>query len=96
MIKFVAVSSVTSKKRKCAVLSIEQELEICEYVKAGWSCARISSDYGSGKSTISDIVKTEDKLRTFQGQLQSEDSKTSELRTNQNYKRGPVPTCPDN
>ena len=38
----------------------------------GWSYSRISAEYGIGKLTVFDI-KSEDKLKTFQSQLQNKD-----------------------
>ena len=35
--------------------------------------SRISAEYGIEKSTVFDIIKSEDKLKAFQSQLQNED-----------------------
>ena len=63
----------TPQKRKRSVLSIRQKLEICDRARNGWTYSRISAEYGIGKSTVFDIIKSEDKLKTFQSQLQNED-----------------------
>lgn len=55
------------------MLSIQQKLEICDHTRNGWTYSWISAEYGIGKSTVFDIIKSEDKLKTFQSQLQNED-----------------------
>ena len=67
------MSSVTPQKRKRCVLSIKQKLEICDRSRNDWSYSQISAEYGIGKSTVFDIIKSEDKLKTFQSQLPNED-----------------------
>ena len=71
----MTMSSVTPtpQKIKHSVLSIRQKLEICDRTRNGWTYSRISAEYGIGKSTVFDIIKSEDKLKTFQSQLQNED-----------------------
>ena len=66
------VLRMLSAKRKRCVLNIQQKLEICDHSRNGWSYSRISAEYGIGKLTVFDI-KSEDKLKTFQSQLQNED-----------------------
>ena len=67
------MSSVTPQKRKRSVLSILQKFEICNRARNGWTYSQISADYGIGKSTVFNIIKSEDELKTFQSQLQNED-----------------------
>ena len=66
------VLRMSSAKQKRCVLSIQQKLEICDRSRNGWSYSQISAEYGIGKLTVFDI-KSEDKLKTFQSQLQNED-----------------------
>ena len=67
------MSSVTPRKRKRSVLGIQRKLEICDRTRNGWTYSRISAEYGIGKSTVFDIIKSEGKMKTFQSQLQNED-----------------------
>ena len=50
------MSSVTPRKRKRSMLSIQRKLEICDCVRNGWTYSQISAEYGIGKSTVFDII----------------------------------------
>ena len=54
--------------RKRVVLSVVQKLEICDAIRRGVSYNDIMSQYKIGKSTISDIKKSEPKLRKFKAE----------------------------
>ena len=47
------------------VLTLEQELAILDRLKKGESQEKLSSEYGARRSTISDIKKSEDKLKSY-------------------------------
>jgi len=59
------VKHMADEKRKHVTLSIEQKLTILEKIAGGASLTTIAKDYGIGKSTVSDIKKNEDKLKSF-------------------------------
>ena len=61
------------QKRKRALLSIQDKLEVCKEVHQGLSYAQVADKFGIGKSTVRDIVNSEQKLKAFQSQLQDED-----------------------
>ena len=65
----VRVSVSTSQKRKRVVLSISDKLQICQQVKNGRSLQSVAGEYGVGKSTVHNIVKSEKKLRVFQKEI---------------------------
>ena len=52
-------------KRKRVVLSLESKLAILDRLKFGATQAKLAEEYGVGKSTIADIKKSEEKLRSF-------------------------------
>ncbi len=54
-----------SGKRKRTVLSIEKKLQICKKLRNGATATDLSKEFEVGKSTITDIRKSEDKLRSF-------------------------------
>ena len=59
-----------SKKRKRKVVSIEKKLEICRRHKMGQPYSSLSKEYGLGKSTIHDIVQSEDRLTEYLLEIQ--------------------------
>ena len=62
----------TCGKRKRKVLSIEQKLEICRRLRGGAiSITALSKELDIGKSTISDIKKSEEKLTAFATKMDS-------------------------
>lgn len=67
------MSTAHPQKRKRALLSVADKLQVCDEVRKGLSYARVSDKFSIGKSTVRDIVKSEEKLRCFQSQLQDED-----------------------
>ena len=54
-----------SKKCERKVVSIEKKLEICRRHKMVQSYTSLSKEYGLGKSTIHDIVQSEDRLTEY-------------------------------
>ena len=63
-------ADVPSKKRKRKVVSIEKKLEICRKHKMGQSYTSLSKEYGLGKSTVHDIVQSEDRLTKYALEMQ--------------------------
>ena len=61
------------RKRKRVILTIEDKLEICELVHKGRTMTSVSEEYEIGRPTVHDIVKSEDKLKTFQTELEDND-----------------------
>ena len=57
-------------KRKQIVLSIENKLQICKLAKEGRSLASLAVDFGIGKSTVHDIVKSQAKLESYQKEVE--------------------------
>ena len=57
-------SSIT-KKRKCVVLTLENKLAILDRLKMGATQEKLASEYGIGRSTVGDLKKSEDKIRSF-------------------------------
>ena len=55
----------SSSKRKRVVLSIEDKLTVCDLVRKKVSYSEINNRSNIGKSTISDIVRGEEKLNEF-------------------------------
>ena len=55
----------SSSKRKRVVLSIEDKLTVCDLVRKKVSYSEINNRFNIGKSTISDIVRGEEKLKKF-------------------------------
>ncbi len=60
-----------SGKRKRTVLSIEKKLQICKKLRNGATATDLSKEFEVGKSTITDIRKSEDKLRSFASKMDS-------------------------
>ena len=52
------------KKRKRTVLTIEKKIEILDQLKDK-SITKLASDYGVGVSTVSDLKRNEEKVRSF-------------------------------
>ena len=56
------------------MLNIEQKLEICQLGREmGFSHQCIAEEFGIGRPTVHDILKSEEKLKAFQAQLESGD-----------------------
>ena len=64
------VAGIPSTKRKRKVVSIEKKLEICRRHEMGQSYTSLSKEYGLGKSTIHDIVQSEDRLTEYAIEIQ--------------------------
>ena len=62
---------VNNKKRKRKVMSIEKKLEICCRHKMGQLYTSLSKEYNLGKSTIHDIVQSEDRLIEYALEIQN-------------------------
>eukprot|EP00117_Sycon_ciliatum_P009171 scpid40585/ scgid11569/ Jerky protein homolog-like len=61
-------------KRKRVVLDINQKLEICRLVREkGTSHQRIAEEFGIGRATVHDIVKSEENLKSFLREQESGD-----------------------
>ena len=63
-------ADIPSNKRKRKVVSIEKKLEICCKHKMGQSYTSLSKEYGLGKSTVPDIVQSEDRLTEYVLEIQ--------------------------
>ena len=64
------VAGIPSTKCKRKVVSIEKKLEICCRHEMGQSYTSLSKEYGLGKSTIHDIVQSEDRLTEYAMEIQ--------------------------
>ena len=64
-------SSSSSCKRKCVVLTLEQKQAILDRLKKGESQEKLASEYGAGRSMISDIKKSEEKLKSYASTMES-------------------------
>ena len=53
------------KKRKRVVLTLENKLAILDRLKTGATQEKLASEYGIGRSTVGDLKKNEDKIRSF-------------------------------
>ena len=70
-------SSSGVQKRKRKVLSIDTKLAILESLSKGVSQAKLAEQYGVGKSTISDINRSEQKVKEYASTLASQGVSTS-------------------
>ena len=70
-------SSSGVQKRKRKVLSIDTKLAILESLSKGVSQAKLAEQYGVGKSTISDIKRSEQKVKEYASTLDSQGESTS-------------------
>ena len=64
------VAGIPSTKCKRKVVSIEKKLEICCRHEMGQSYTSLSKEYGLGKSTIHDIIQSEDQLTEYAMEIQ--------------------------
>lgn len=62
------------RKRKRIVLTIEEKLRVCDEVRKGKPLSTVAKEVGVGKSTVHDIVKSYEKLKSFQGEVQEAES----------------------
>ena len=69
----MASVSASKRKRKRVVLTISDKLKICQLVKGGRTLQSVADDYDIGKSTVHDIVKSEEKLQAFQREIKDGD-----------------------
>ena len=61
-------------KRKRTVLCIEDKLCICTRASKGEKPASLAREFGVGKSTITDILKSSEKLTSFKDALVTDDA----------------------
>ena len=54
-----------SDKRKRVHLSIKDKLELLKKLDSGYSVAKVCSEYGVKKQTVSDIRRAREKLKVF-------------------------------
>ncbi len=54
-----------AKKRKRVQLTIENKLKVCEMVKKNVPKSVIMSQFSIGKSTLNDILRSEEKFKKF-------------------------------
>ena len=59
------------KKRKRVALTIENKLEVCKIVKNNVSKSLIIEQFSIGKSTLYDILKSEEKSKKFKAKKKS-------------------------
>lgn len=64
-------SASISKKRKRVVLPLEIKIAILDRLNAGATQAKLADEYGIGRSTVGDIKKSEDKIRSFASTMES-------------------------
>ena len=69
----MASVSTSNRKRKRLVLTISDKLKICQLVRSGRTLQRVAGEYGVGKSTVHNIVKSEEKLQAFQKEIKDGD-----------------------
>ena len=83
----VSMATPNPTKRKRVVLSIDQKLEICCLVTAkNQTQQRVAEDFGTGRATVHDIVKSAEKLKSFQRVQESGDcSKKRKTMRNSDY-----------
>ena len=65
----MASVSTSSRKRKRVVLTINDKLKICQLVKGGRTLQSVADEYDVRKSTVHGVVKSEEKLRAFQKEI---------------------------
>ena len=68
------MESKDKRKRKQVTLSIEQKIEVLEKLDRGISNTAIASEYGIGKSTVTDIQKSRSKITQFAAEAKDSSS----------------------
>ena len=58
----------TAKKRKRVQLTIENKLKVCEMAKKNVPKSVIMSQFSIGKSTLNDILRSEEKFKKFKAE----------------------------
>ena len=53
------------------VLTLEKKLSILDRLKSGETPGKLATEYGVGRSTIGDINKTQDKLKSFASTMEN-------------------------
>ena len=69
----MASVSTFNRKRKRLVLTISDKLKICQLVRSGRTLQSVADEYDVGKSTVHNIVKSEEKLQAFQKEIKDGD-----------------------
>ena len=64
------VAGIPSTKLKRKFVSMEKKLKICRRHKMGQSYTSLSKEYGLGKSTMHDIIQSEDRLTEYAMEIQ--------------------------
>ena len=59
----------TKKKRKRVVLTIEEKMKVLDMLDKSVSYTVIAEKFGIGKSTVSDLKKNKEKIRSFQREM---------------------------
>ena len=65
----MACISTSNRKRKRLVLTISDKLKICQLVRSGRTLQSVADEYDVGKSTVHNIVKSEEKVQAFQKEI---------------------------
>ena len=63
----------TAKKRKRVQLTIENKLKVCEMAKKNVPKSVITSQFSIGKSTLNNILRSEDKFKKLKAEMRSWD-----------------------
>ena len=63
-------NDIVGKKKKRIVLSIETKLKISRKQSLGQTIPSLATEYNLGKSTISDIIQSEDRLKVFAPEIE--------------------------
>ena len=58
-------------KRKRVVLLLESKIAVLDCLKAGVMQEKLADEYRIGRSTVGDIKKNEDKIRSFASTMES-------------------------
>ena len=69
MLIAIASISTSNRKRKRLVVTITEKLKICQLIRSGRTLQSVADEYGVGKSTVHNIVKSEEKLQAFQKEI---------------------------
>ena len=64
-----SVSTLNRKRKR----TISNKLKMCQLVKGGRTLQSVADEYDVGKSTVHDIVKSEEKLQAFQKEIKDGD-----------------------
>ena len=65
------MATAKTAKRRCVVLTLENKLAIIDRLKKVAMQEKLASEYGVGCSTIGDINKSKEKLKSFASTMES-------------------------